>query len=75
MLLGGQAGHRLKDMREVGRALFDRPILHGAGDRVGDGRVERRALFDRLLQSLEDRLGQAFALDGFVEDVTRQTGP
>ena len=36
VLLGGQAGHRLEEVREVGRALLDGPVLHGRGDRVGD---------------------------------------
>ena len=31
--------------------------------------IERRALLDGLLQRLEDRLGQPFALDGFAEDI------
>ncbi len=69
VLLGGQAGHRLEQVREVRGALFDRPVLHGGGDGVGDGRIERSALLDGLLEGLEDRLGQPFALHGFVEDV------
>ena len=62
VLLGGQAGHRLEQVREVRGALFHRPVLHGGGDGVGDGRVERGALLDGLLQGLEDRLGQPLAL-------------
>ena len=69
VLLGGQAGHRLEQVGVVGRALLDGPVLHGGGDGVGDGRVERRALLDRLLQGLEDRLGQALPLHLLVEDV------
>ena len=61
VLLGGQAGHGLEQVREVGGALFDGPVLHGGGDGVGDGRVERRAVLDGLLQRLEDGLGQPFA--------------
>ena len=72
VLLGGQAGHRLEQVREVGGALLDGPVLHGAGDGVGDGRVERHALLDRLLQGLEDRLGQPLPLDLLVEDVVAE---
>ena len=33
------------------------------------GGIERHAVLDRLLQRLEDGLGQPLALDFFVEDV------
>ena len=58
VLLGGDAGHRLEQVGVVGGALLDRPVLHGGGDGVGDRGIERRALLDRLLQGLEDGLGQ-----------------
>ena len=35
VLLGGQAGQRLEDVRVVGRALLERPLLHRERDRVG----------------------------------------
>ena len=45
VLLGGQAGHRLEQVRVVRGALFDGPVLHGRGDGVGDwrDRAARRA--------------------------------
>ena len=62
-------------MREVGGALFHRPVLHGDGNRIGDGRVERRALLDRFLEGLEDRLGQARPLLSLIEDIdAKQVG-
>src|SRR5262249_33220196 len=69
VLLGGQAGHWVEQVREVGRPLFDRPVLHGVGNCVGDLRVQRGAELDRLLQRLEDWLGQPLALDRLGEDV------
>ena len=41
VLLGGQAGQRVEDVRVVRRALLHRPVLHGRRDGVGDQRVER----------------------------------
>jgi hypothetical protein len=72
MLLGGDAGHRLEQVGVVRRALFNRPVLHRAGDGVGDGRIEHRAELDRLLQRLEDRLGQALPLHLFIEDINAE---
>ena len=69
VLLGGDAGHRLEQVGVVGRAVLHRPVLHGDGDGVGDRRVQRRALPDRLLEGLEDRLGQPLAGRLLVEDV------
>ena len=43
MLFGGDARHRLEPMGEVGRALLDRPVLHGVGHHARDLRVQRRA--------------------------------
>ncbi len=68
VLLGGQAGHGLEQVGEVGRPVLDGPVLHGAGDGVGDGRVgQLRALLDGLLKRLEDGLGQPLLLDFFAE--------
>ena len=47
MLLGGEAGHRLEPVREVRRAVLDRPFLQRAGDDVRAGGVERLTLGDR----------------------------
>ncbi len=69
VLLGGQAGQRLEDVRVVGGALLERPLLHAEGDRVGERRVERRALLQHELEPLEGLLGQAMPLNGHGEDV------
>jgi hypothetical protein len=69
VLLGGEAGHRLENVGEVRRAIFDGPILHRRSDIVGHGRIERQTELDRLLKCLESEFGQALALDLFVENV------
>ena len=69
VLLRGRAGQRLEPVREVGRALLHRPLLHRGGDGVGEDRVEREALVEGLLQALEDLGRDALALDRGREDV------
>src|SRR6185437_13436037 len=53
VLLRGRARQGLEPVREVGRALLHRPLLHRRGDRIGEDRVERAALVERLLETLE----------------------
>ena len=48
MLLGGQAGHRLKPVCVVGRPTLLRPRAHGVGHRLGGGLVQGNTLIDRL---------------------------
>ena len=69
VLLGRDAGQRLEDVGEVGRPVLHGPVLHGRGDGVADARVQRQPLADRLLQRLEDGLGQAGLGDLLAEDV------
>ncbi len=69
VLFGGQAGHGLEHMREVGGSFFHRPVFHGGGDVIGDGGIEDGALLDGLLQGLVNRLGEALPLDFFIEDI------
>ena len=59
MLLGGEAGERIEDVRVVSGAALESPILDGGGDDVGRGGVELGAGFDAGLQRLEDVLRQA----------------
>ncbi len=59
VLLGGQAGEGLKPVRVVGRAVLDRPVLHGGRHDVGDRRVERLAAIDGAEQAAVDLLGKA----------------
>jgi len=56
MLFGGEAGHGLEPVGEVGSALFDGPVLHGAGDLTGYGTIQCRSLGQSLLPCLV-RLG------------------
>ncbi len=69
MLLSGQAGHGLKEVREVRGTFVDRPLLHGRRDGIAMFGQKRHAFVDGLAQRLEDRLGQAGALLIDVEDV------
>ena len=69
VLLGGQPRHRVEDVRVVGGALRQRPVLHRRGDRVGDGRIELRALLDGRDDRLVHRLRQPQPHLGQREDV------
>ena len=69
VLLGGQAGHRIEDVRVVRGPLRQRPVLHRRGDRVGDRRIELGALLDGRDHGLEHRLGQPQLHLGLGEDV------
>ena len=69
VLLGGEAGERVEDVRVVRRALLDRPVLHRRGDDVGDARVERLGVLDRRHHRLEDRLRQPRLHHRLGEDV------
>ena len=61
VLLGRAARQRLEPVREVGRALPDRPVLHPVRHRVGDRRVEGLPLAHRGKQLRGDRLRQECA--------------
>ena len=67
VLLGGDAGHRLEPVGVVGRALFNRPVLHGVGHDVGDLAGERTVLRKGLLEFLIGRVGQALPHHVIVE--------
>ncbi len=69
VLLGGEAGQRVEDVRVVGRALLQRPVLHRRGDGVGDQRVQRSGLLDGGEHGLVDRLRQPLLHDAQAEDV------
>ncbi len=69
MLLGGDPGHRLEEVRVVRRAMFQRPILHRRRDGVGNARIERGALANCFLQSLEYRLGKPRLRGCLVENI------
>ena len=52
VFFGGKAGHGLEPVGEVGRALFQCPVLHGVGDLTGYGTIQCRPLGQRLLPRL-----------------------
>ena len=59
VLLGGEAGQRVEDVRVVRRATLEGPILDGGGHDVSGGGVELRAGLDAGLEGLENVLRQA----------------
>ena len=69
VLLGGQPGHRVEDVRVVGRTLRQRPVLHRRGDRVGHGRVELGALLDGRDDGFVHRLRHPQPHLGHGEDI------
>ena len=72
VLLGGEPGQRLEDVRVVGGALFQRPLLHGQGHGIGEAGVQGLPAGQGLGQLFEDVLGQPRALDGGAEDVVSE---
>ena len=70
MLFGGDTGQGLEPMGEMGRALLDRPILHGICHAVGDGGIEILTAGNGLAQRLINVLGQSLTHDVVVEDHT-----
>ena len=68
VLLGGDAGHGLEPVGEVGAALLRGPLLHGLGDLVGDGEIQGRALGDAALPGGVGRGGKALSHRVLVED-------
>jgi len=59
VLLGGEAGERVEDVRIVRRTFFDGPVFHRRRDDIGHGSVEFRSAFDRFEKAFVDVLGQA----------------
>ena len=65
VLLGGDAGHGLEPMGEMGGALFHGPLLHGLGDLIGGGNIQRGAFRDALFPGLV-RGGRKALLHGLL---------
>ena len=59
MLLGRAAGQRLEDVRKVGRASREGPVLHCGGNGVRDFGSRFVAVFDRRHELLVDAFGEA----------------
>ena len=69
MLLGGLSVERIKDVRIVGGAMLDGPVLHDCCHCVGDTRIKGFPVADGLLQRLVHITRKAFAHHPVVEDV------
>ena len=69
MLLGGNAGHRLKPVGIVGRALIDGPFLHLMGNDIGQAGIQILALLNGLLQLRIHLFREALPHDAVVKDV------
>ncbi len=69
MLFRGHARKWLEDVRVVGRAALERPLLHRRRDLVGERGVERLAGVEGGLELLERVLGEDLLLDLLREDV------
>ena len=69
MLLGGLSVERIKDVRIVGGAMLNGPVLHDCCHCVGDTRIKGFPVADGLLQRLVHITGKAFAHHPVVEDV------
>jgi len=69
VLFGGGARHGLKPVRKVGRALFQRPFLHGMGNDIGGLFVQRFAFIDRLHQFFKNVFGKLLFNDRVAEGV------
>ena len=72
VLLGGLAGQRIENMGEVGRALFNGPVLHNRRHGIRNGRVHAFAEGDGLVQGLVHGLGETLAHHLVVEDVAAE---
>ena len=72
VLLGGDAGHGLEPVGEVGGALFNGPVLHGVGDHRCHIGVQVLAQLDGFLQGLIGILGQARFHSGIVKNHGRK---
>ena len=69
VFLGSEPGQRIKDVRVMSSALFDRPVLHRRRDGVRDSWVQGRSRIDRSHQRLVDRLRQPRLHHRLAEDI------
>ena len=69
VLFGGHAGHGLEPVRIMGRALFQRPVLHGVGDHPRQAGIQRTAFFNGPPERFIGFLGQAVLHDRIVKAV------
>ena len=69
MLLGGGVGEWVENVGVVEGTPAGGPLLHGLGHYVGHGPVELSALLNRLLDRLENVLGQGRLHLGQIKNV------
>ena len=69
VLLGREPGQRVENVRVVGGAFFDRPVLHRCRDGVRDRRIQGRSRFDGFQHRLVYGFRQPRLHHRFVEDV------
>ena len=74
VLLGGDAGHGLEPVGVVGRALLQRPVLHGVRHHHGHVAVQMAAVLHGLLQLFVGLLGETGAHDRVVEYIDAEFG-
>ena len=67
MLFRGNSGHGLEPVGKMGRALFQRPVLHGGRHRVGDGRIQALIFFYGFSELLISFFCQALSHYGVVK--------
>ena len=72
VLFGGNAGHGLEPVGEVGSALFNGPILHGIGDHRRHAGIQMLALLDGLLECFVGFLRQTCLHGGVVKNHRRK---
>ena len=75
MLFGGEAGHGLEPVGEVGGAVLNGPVLHAFGNFVGGVQLERGAVLEALLPGHHGVAGDVLGHGCLVEDVdAKQAG-
>ena len=75
VLLCGEPGQRVEDVRVVGGALLQRPIFHGRRDGVGDGGIKGRSVLDGGDDRLKTDLGSRFCMTDLLKTFAPKTSP
>ena len=70
VLFGGEAGHGLEPVGEMGGAVLHGPLLHGHRHRVGHAALQRQVLVDGPAQGFVNVLGQLFPHDAVAKHQT-----
>ena len=59
MLFGGDSGHGLEPVSEMGGSLLDRPVLHNSRNGICERKVKGPSVFDGLSEAFVCFLWQA----------------